>query len=130
MNHFFYGFGASLSYGVMSAVGLYFLYDIDVVKAFLENFAINFNCVVSGGLLLGAALLMYQTQYDIPEKLELVFGEEVREQVKYKEHKDRYLSPDRSAWFCAQFVVVGASIFYFAKFPSPLGAEVVMIIFG
>lgn len=130
MNHFFYGFGLSVVYGALCAVGLYLLYDLDAVKCFLENFYINFNCAVSGGLLIGAALLIHQTQSSVPEKLEQALGPDICDQTTYKEQKSRYLSPQRSALFCGQFIIVGASIFYFAKFPSPIGAEISMILFG
>lgn len=130
MNHFFYGFGISVIYCAFATAGLYFLYDITVVKNFLADFCIRFNCVVSGGLLCGAALLVHRTQLSVPETLEQALGKGIRRRANYKEQKSRYLSPRRSTRFCGEFIIFGGCIFYFAQFPPPEFAEIAMIVFG
>jgi|GEM_PF-1223699 hypothetical protein len=138
MNHFFYGFVASLMFGLLSSAAVYYFEPIEIFHRFHHAFFISFNCFISGGFMIGAALLVHKMQTYIPATIENTFPSGVREKADsikkkedtYVENRNRYYSAQRSATFTTQFVIIGFAIFYFAKFPLDGFPEYILITYG
>lgn len=138
MNHFFYGFIASLTFGLLSSAAVYYFESIEVFHKFHHAFFISFNCFISGGFMIGAALLVHKMQGYIPTTIENAFSCEALEKVDllkkkddtYVENRNRYYSAHRSATFATQFVIIGFAIFYFAKFPIDGFPQYILITYG
>ncbi|MCW8931800.1 MAG: hypothetical protein OQL19_16400, partial [Gammaproteobacteria bacterium] len=130
MNHFFWGFFLSVLFGIASSVGIYLIEPIEIFKRYHEAFFLDFNCAISGGLIIGAALLIYKTQNIIPDLIEEVFTKEDLDSTDYKQQKNVYYSRYNSIIFSTEFIIIGFIIFYFAKFPLNGITEYLMIIFG
>ena len=138
MNHFFYGFVASLAFGLLSSAAVYYFEPTEIFNSYHEAFFISFNCFISGGFMIGAGLLVHRMQEYIPVTIENTFSIEAIEENDalkekndtYIENKNRYYSAKRSATFTTQFIIIGFAIFYFAKFPFEGFPEYLLITYG
>lgn len=138
MNHFFYGFIASLVFGIVSSIIIHYFEPTNVFHEYHEAFFISFNCFVSGGFMMGATLLVHKMQRYIPETIESTFSSGALSRARtsanlndtYTENRNRYFSAKRSATFATQFVIIGFAIFYFARFPFEGLPQYVLIVFG
>jgi len=138
MNHFIYGFVISLMFGLLSSAAVFYLEPIDIFNNYHDAFFVSFNCFISGGFIIGAALLVYKMQEYIPATIENTFTREALDKADllkekndtYTENRRRYFSAQRSATFSTQFVIIGFVIFYFAKFPVDGFPQYLLIIFG
>src|SRR5665213_4536805 len=64
-NQVFWGLLISVAYGAVTAGVVYWL-DSNLIGAYAETFVILFNCIISGGLIIGSALFVYSSQDDVP----------------------------------------------------------------
>jgi hypothetical protein len=124
----FLGMGVSLAYGLVSLAILYFLDGADDAKLFFAAYTSSFKTIISLGLSLGTALIVYRSQQVIPQTIEAAFTEEELSKTDYLYYKRRFGSLLLSIEFSAEFVVVGFIIFYYCQFPLPKRAENLMII--
>jgi hypothetical protein len=136
MNHFFYGFVASLVFGLLSSAAVYYFEPLEVFLKYHHAFFISFNCFISGGFMIGAALLVHRMQGYIPGAIEATFPMEVIEENDrskekndtYIENRSRYYSAQRSATFSTQFILF--SSFGLLEFASNLALSWSSIILG
>lgn len=89
-----------------------------------------FNCLISGGLIVGSAIYVFRTQRDIVETIEQTFLPENLAATRYGIEKQKYLSKRRSTEFATEFIVAGFVIFYLCRFPLTGLAETFMIAFA
>jgi len=130
MNQMFVGFAMALAFGAATAGVVWFTETPDTLKRYLEAYFISFNCLISGGLILGTAIFVFQSQESIPSFIESAFDEASLKETTYAEKKKRFLSRRRSITFSADFAVVGFVIFYFCKFPFRGVPEYFLIFFA
>jgi hypothetical protein len=126
--HFDFGFGVSLAYGLVSLALLYYLDGADDARLFFEAYTRSFKTIISLGLSLGTALIVFRSQHVIPQTIEAVFTEEELSGTDYHYYKWRFGSLLLSIEFSAEFIVVGLIIFYYCQLPLPKRAENLMII--
>ncbi|MBC7950290.1 MAG: hypothetical protein H7Z12_00530 [Rhodospirillaceae bacterium] len=88
----------------------------DIFTKYVLSFFSVFNCVFSGGLIFGAAIIMNNSQNYIPKLIEEVFSSEALAKTEYGEQRKRYFSILRSITFSTNFLLVGAAIYYIADF--------------
>jgi len=129
MWHIFLGFIASAAYVAVTGVALW-LQEPALLARYLSAFANSFNCVISGGLIIGTASFVHTTQRDIPKAIEQTFSEADLVSTRYKKEKRRYQSLARSLTFSANFAITGFVIYYFCRFPLSGTAEYFLIAFG
>ena len=130
MNHLFWGFGLALGYGAATSSAVWFCDKGVAFQRYLDAFFVSFNCLISGGLIIGTALFVLFSQQDVPTFLEDTFDEQSLRETDYYQQKAKYLSLRRSMTFATDFVVVGFLIFYFCKFPLRGVSEYFMIFFA
>ena len=117
MNHMFWGFAIALSYGGVTAGAIWFLEGPDTLKRYLDAYFVTFNCLISGGLIIGTSIFVWRTQCSIPLFIEATFDQGALSETSFKKQKDRFLSLRRSMTFSTMFIVAGFVIFYLCKFP-------------
>jgi hypothetical protein len=128
MNTLFLGLGLSVAYGVVSAGVLWVLGGRPEAIAFAEAYTTSFRTLVSFGLIIGTALIVFRSQNIIPETIEAAFTSEQLSDTDYRLYKRRFVSRRRSVTFAAQFVVIAFVIFSYSQFPLPRRAEIAMVI--
>ena len=124
---FFLGLSISLIYGLFSAGLIWNQIDQSAAITFFNGYVSSFRTVVSLGLILGTALVVYRMQEFVPHIIEEVFTEKQRK-GNYEYYRDRFCSRRISITFMGQFIVVGWVIYYFCHFPFPNLTEGVMLI--
>lgn len=129
MYHVFWGFSLSLAFGVLSSLAVW-VFAPAQVNSYVKLYFISFNCLVSGGLIIGAAIFVFLTQESIPEFIEASFDRDAIDQTNFSYWKQNYLSTYRSVKFSTEFVVAGFIIFFFCKFPLEGLPLYLMIFFG
>lgn len=117
MNHVFYGVGFAVIYGIVTGLFAWLINGHEAFTEYTKAFFISFNCAISGGLIVSAAILIFRFQSCIPDRIEEVFSPEDLAQTDYTEQRRRYFSAARSTAFATEFVVVGFGIFTIAEFP-------------
>ena len=131
MNSVYLGFLISLFYGVITS-GLVYIIDESYFNQYLNDFFINFNYFITGGLVLGLTYQIYRTQKFIPNLITNVLGDsEINLFKEYIRHKSTYLSTKSSLRIITIHIILSFSIFYFAKFPyENKYIEIFMLVFG
>jgi hypothetical protein len=129
MQHVFIGFAVSLGYGATTSLIIWF-FDPIQLNQYLKFYFVSFNCVVSGGLIIGAAIFVYRTQESIPQFVEKSFDEGSLRETKFFEWRDKYLSTYMTMKFSTEFIIVGFVTYIFCKFPIRGIPEYFMIAFG
>jgi hypothetical protein len=129
MQHVFWGFGISLSYGIATSLAVW-IFDPSQLNQYLKVYFVSFNCLVAGGLIIGAAIFIYRTQESIPEFVQKSFDEGALRETKFFEWKQNYLSTYMTIKFSTEFVAVGFVIFIFCRFPLRGFPEYFMVFFG
>jgi len=130
MNQMFLGFGAALAFGITSGGALWWLEPADIFLRYTDAFFVSFNCLISGGLIIGTAMIVFWSQDDVPSFIERTFDSRSLHGTSYYEQKIKYLSLRRSLIFSTDFIIVGFVIFYFCKFPFNGYPEYILISFG
>ncbi len=114
--HLVYGFLITSVYFALTGLAVWQIEPHNLSK-FIELFAASFNCVISGGLIIGAASFVFATQRSIPQLIEDEFDSESLKETGFEKEKRRYLSVARSITFSANFAAIGFFIFFFCRFP-------------
>jgi hypothetical protein len=128
MNTLFFGMMLSLVYGLLNSVIIYFLEGTSESRHFLAAYNISFKTLISFGLILGTALVVFRSQNVIPQTIEAAFTDNQLQKTDYFFYKHRFFSRRRSLTFSAEFAAVGFLIFSYCQFPLHGLAEALMII--
>jgi hypothetical protein len=128
MNYLFLGLGVSLVYGLLGLAILWYWVSKSDALLFFEAYTSSFKTIVSLGLSLGTALIVYLCQNVIPETIEKAFTDTQLGETDYSYYKRRFASQWLSIEFSAEFIVVGFIIFSYCRFPLSRGGEALMII--
>lgn len=128
MNTVFLGLVISLTYSMLSFFIIYFLEGKTEALRFLEAYNVSFKALISTGLILGTALVVFRERNVIPQTIEEVFTGDQLIRSEYYFYKGRFVSGKRSMMFAAQFAVVAFIIFTYCQFPLDGWAEALMII--
>lgn len=123
---FFLGLTLSVLYGLLGAALVWYLDSKADAQFFFESYTTLFKTVLSLGLILGTALLVFFTQDVIPVTIEKVFKEQLT--VNYYYYKRRFSSLRVSLIFSAQMIVVAFVIFHYSQFPGSKTGQVLMLI--
>jgi hypothetical protein len=127
MNTVFGGLLISLGYGLASVTLVYFLETKSDAQKFWVAYASSFNTLISLGLIVGTALIVFRSQFVIPQIITSAFPA-TDLPVEYFAYKRKFLSLGDSITFMAEFSVVAFIVFTYCQFPlSPL-AEALMIL--
>ncbi|HYK00307.1 MAG TPA: hypothetical protein VE974_01035 [Thermoanaerobaculia bacterium] len=126
MKTLFWGLTASLIYGVGGAALLWFLVDLAEATTFLLHYIKSFNVLVSFGLSLATAWIVFRSQRTLPTIISTAF--ETQELPKnYYIYRNRFLNASRSIAFSG-FHIVGAWIIFswLCQFPLYGMSELLM----
>ena len=125
---FFSGLFISLIYGLVgSAFLLYFTGKFEAQQFFVA-YTSSFKTIISLGLILGTAVIVFAAQGVIPKTIENAFTKKQLSETDYGYYKRRFASRRISLTFSAQFVVVAFIIFSYCRFPLSQPGEVLMMI--
>jgi hypothetical protein len=111
-----WGFGVSLLYGVITALAVWIIEPASYPR-YVDAFVVAFNCLVSGGLVIGTALFVMFTEKSIPELVEKSFPNSALQKTSYFRFKRRYSAKIQQMVFSATYVVIAFGIFYYCQFP-------------
>jgi len=128
MNYLFLGLGVSLVYGLLGSAILWYWAGTSDAQLFFEAYTTSFKTIISLGLSLGTALIVYLCQNVIPDTIEKAFTDAQLEVTDYAYYKRRFASLWLSIEFSAEFIVVGFIIFSYSRFPLSRGGDALMII--
>jgi hypothetical protein len=123
---FFSGLAISLIYGVLGSVLLLYLGGSSEAQAFFKAYTISFKTIISLGLIIGTALIVFRTQNVIPKTIEAAFGGEPSKDYHY--YKGRFESLPISIRFSTWFIIAGFIIFPLCQFPLSMKGQALMII--
>jgi hypothetical protein len=125
---FFGGLAASTAYcGAGTVLTLYLDGESEALK-FFQAYTSDFKTIISFGLILGTAFLVFYAQKDIPLMLEKVFSSEQLRTTKYSINKRHFWSRRKTTIFAAQVAAVAFIIFRYCRFPLTRTGYVLMMI--
>ena len=124
----FLGLGVSTAYGILGYALIFNLGGKEDAQLFFAAYTSSFKTILSLGLSLGIALMVYKFQSAIPKTIEAAFTETQLSATEYFVYKQRFFSLFRSITFSAEFIVVAFVIFSYARFPLSTPGEVLMMI--
>lgn len=113
----FRGLAISGAYGLLGFILVSSLSGRADAQAFFTNYTSSFKTILSLGLVLGIAPMVYQYQNAIPKTIEAAFTQAQLSETDYFKYKRRFFSLFRSITFSAEFIVVAFVIFSYARFP-------------
>lgn len=128
MHTLFIGLEISVIFGLLSLALLYWTGGKSEAQLFFVAYTSSFKTLISLGMILGTALIVFYSQKVIPQTIEAAFTEAQLSKTDYSLYKRRFFSLQRSITFSASFVVVAFVIFTYCHFPLPKRAESLMII--
>jgi len=122
MNIMFIGLLISLAYGGLSLLVVYALEERADALKFIQAYIRSFNTAVAFGLIIGTALIVYESQAFIPQIINSSFSYDQLEGTDYFKYRRRFNSLGDSITFMAEFGVVAFVVFAYCDFPlSPIG---------
>jgi hypothetical protein len=130
MNQMLWGFAIALLYGAATSGIVWLLGPGEAFQKYLEAYFVSFNCLISGGLIIGTAIFVFRSQASIPSFIENTFAEHSLSETSFDQEKIKYLSLRRSITFSTEFVIIGFIIFFFCQFPVRGAPEYFLIFFG
>jgi len=123
----FAGMGASVALGAVGGGTIYFVDGSAQAQAFLRAYATDFRTLVSFGLILGTALIVYKSQDFIGLTIEAAFKPKELAATEYDLNKQRLYSPRRTVLFAAELLVIAFPLFYYCRFPlTGLGEDIML----
>jgi hypothetical protein len=123
---FFSGMAISLIYGLLGSALLFYLGGNSEAQAFFTAYTISFKTIISLGLIIGTALIVFCTQNVIPKTIEAAFGGDLSKDYYY--YKGRFESLRISITFSTWFIIAGFIIFSLSQFPLSRQGQALMII--
>lgn len=129
MYTFFAGLAISLAFGAGGA-GLVFLIDGRAEGLrFVTAYTTDFRTLVSFGLILGTALVVYRSQHVIPETIERAFTAGELSKTDYRLYRQKFWSLRRTIIFAGELVVIAFVVFAYCRFPlNQLGANLMIAV--
>jgi hypothetical protein len=124
----FHGLLLSLLYGLVSFAILWHVGGKSEAQPFFVAYTSQFKTIVSLGLIVGTAMIIFRYQDAIPQIIEAAFTKAELSETDYFSHKRRFESLRHSIEFSAEFIVIGFIIFSLCRFALPKGAERLMVI--
>lgn len=124
----FAGLFVSLAYGVVGSSYIWIVGSKAEAQQYFAAYTILFKTVISFGLILGTALIVFVSQNVIPQTVEAAFTKDKLSETNYFHYKARLFSLRRSITFSANFTVVAFVIFSQSQFPLSTRGEVLMMI--
>src|SRR5437764_12690269 len=97
------GLAISLAYGLLGSVLVLYIGGKSEAQQFFAAYTSSFKTVISLGLILGTAMIVYCTQNVIPQTIEAAFEGQLPKDYCY--YKKRFASLRISITFSAEFVV-------------------------
>jgi hypothetical protein len=112
----FAGLMISGLYGLLGLILISSLNGKTEAQHFFTSYTSSFKTILSFGLVLGLAPMVYKYQNAIPQTIEAAFAKEELSLTDYFKYKQRFFSLFRSVTFSAEFFVVAFVIFSYARF--------------
>jgi hypothetical protein len=129
MHIMFAGLGASTAYGAFGFWLVYWLEGKARAQQFLTAYVSSFNVLLSLGLIVGSAWLVFRSQKLIPDTIEKAFdGDTGLWLTRYSFYKGRFNDHVRSITIAAVYATIGYAIFAACNFPLTGRAEVLMLV--
>jgi hypothetical protein len=128
MNMLFLGLGVSFAYGLLGSALLTYLGGKSEAQLFFTAYTSLFKTIISLGLILGTALIVFSTQNVIPQTIEAAFTETQLSETDYFYYKRQFFSLRRSITFPIESVVIAFIIFSSCQFPLSRPGEILMVI--
>ncbi|MFN0139228.1 MAG: hypothetical protein ACKVQW_03965 [Pyrinomonadaceae bacterium] len=125
---YFAGLAISVGYGVFSMVLIRYLDGETEAQEFVTAYNSSFKTIISLGLSIGTALVVFKKQKDIPEMIEAVFTKEQLEDTDYAAQKAHFWSQKSNMLFAAQTVFAAFLIFTYCQFPLTGTGNIMMMI--
>src|ERR1051325_5194785 len=123
----FGGFGLSVAIGLAGSAAVYLTNGATPAREFLHAFTTDFQVLVSLGLAIGTALVVYRLQHIIPDVIEKAFTPSERAATNYADEKRRFESRRRTVQFAGELLVVAFPLFAYCRFPlAPVGADIMI----
>ena len=123
----FVGLSVSVIYGVVSFAFLYYHGGKLEAEPFFTAYTDSFKTVISLGLSIGTALIVYCSQIVVPNTIENAFEQSELSQTLYGRYRRRFFSPRKSLTFSGFFFIVAFVIFSYSEFPLSRAGQAVMI---
>lgn len=124
----FGGLGISVAYGVLGFALSHYMGGSDDGRTFFTAYTTSFKTILSLGLILGIAAIVYKYQRAIAETIRGAFNEAELSDTEYYRYEHRFFSTFRSVTFSAEFVIIAWIIFSYAHFPLSGTGETMMMI--
>ena len=113
----FVGLAISGAYGLLGFVLVSYTSGNNEAQLFFTAYTSSFKTILSLGLVLGIAPMVYQYQKAIPQTIQTAFTKAQLSQTDYYKYKRRFFSLFRSITFSGEFIIVAFVIFSYARFP-------------
>lgn len=123
---FFLGLALSVLYGLGGAAFVWRLGGKSEAQLFFAAYTTSFRTVLSLGLILGTALIVFYRQNVIPATIEKAFKGQLTQDYYY--YRRRFSSPRISLTFSGEMILVAFVIFSYSQFPLSKPGEVLMLI--
>lgn len=124
----FVGLGISAGYGLVGFVLSSSIGGDDDGRTFFVAYTTSFKTILSFGLILGIAGIVFQYQRAIAETVRATFTKEELAATDYYRYEHRFFSRFRSVTFSAEFIIIAWIIFSYAHFPLSQPGEAMMMI--
>lgn len=124
----FCGLAISGAYGLLGLALVFQIAGRPDAQLFFTAYTSSFKTILSLGLILGIAPIVYKYQNAIPQTIEAAFTRAQLAETDYFDYKRKFFSLFRSITFSAEFIVVAFVIFSYARFPLSRPGEVLMMI--
>lgn len=128
MHTIFIGLAISFIYSILGAALIYLSEGPSSIRQFLMSYNISFRTIISLGLIIGTALVVFGSRNLIPRTIEAAFTESQLSKTQYLLYKRKFGSLQRSVTFAGSFMIAGFIIFHHCQFPlKGLGEPLMMI---
>jgi hypothetical protein len=123
---FFLGLALSVAYGLGGAALVWRIGGTSEAQLFFAAYTTSFKTVLSLGLILGTALIVFYRQDVIPATIEKAFKGHLTQDYYY--YKRRFSSLRISLTFSGEMILIAFVIFSYSQFPLSRPGEVLMLI--
>lgn len=112
----FAGFLVSFLYGGITSLAVW-IYEPEWLARYIDSYVISYNCLVSGGLILGTGLFVLLSQRSIPRLIESNFDAAALAETRYEHFKRRFGRVSEASAFSATYAFIAFGIFSLCQFP-------------
>jgi hypothetical protein len=123
----FAGMGTSVVLGMVGGAAVYLVDGPTNAQQFLRAYTREFRTLVSLGLILGTALIVYKSQDLIASTIEAAFPRAELVDTEYDFSKRRLYSHRRTVLFSGELLAIAFPLFYYCRFPLTGIGEDIMI---